>query len=64
MIYEVPDELQKILNLADSDAAKKKVARPISQARRSTTSWHLHWKITQQQKDKLEEYMGKKAGQP
>lgn len=42
MIYELPDALQKIIGLTDSDAAKQKVAKITLQARSSMTNWQKH----------------------
>ena len=42
MIYELPDALQKIIGLTDSDAAKTEGSKDYLQARSSMTNWQKH----------------------
>ena len=58
MIYEVPDELQKILNLADSDAAKKQDAKLYFTSQKINEKLAHALEDNTTVKDKLENYMG------
>ncbi len=59
MIYEVPDELQKILDLADSDAAKKEGSKTYFTSQKINDKLASALEDNTATKDKLEEYMGK-----
>ena len=59
MIYEVPDELQKILDLADSDAAKKEGSKTYFTSQKINDKLASALENNTATKDKLEEYMGK-----
>ena len=59
MIYEVPDELQKILDLADSDAAKKEGSKTYFTSQKINDKLASALEDNTATKDKLEEYIGK-----
>lgn len=59
MIYEVPEELQKILDLADSDAAKKEGSKTYFTSQKINDKMASALEDNTVTKDKLEEYMGK-----
>ena len=59
MIYEVPEELQKILDLADSDAAKKEGSKTYFTSQKINDKLASALEDNTATKDKLEEYMGK-----
>lgn len=59
MIYEVPDELQKILGLTDSDVTKKQDAKLYFTSQKINERLAQALEDNTAVKDKLEDYMGK-----